>query len=184
MPFFGFLNADATMIDLWRRHPARLLALGKYTESVMRGPSSLSPAERELIAAYVSGLNQCRYCHGAHKAFAVAHGVDPDLIEIMLTDLDGARVEPKLKPLLRYCRKLTEAPARLTAADVAAARQAGWPEEAIEDAVHVAAIFNFYNRLMDGHGIAPRSDEANRARAAFIKQYGYDFSAYPEAARP
>lgn len=184
MPWFEFLGADATMIDLWRRHPERLQALGKYTEIVMRGPSSLSRAERELIAAYVSGLNRCHYCYGAHRAFAVAHGVDPDLLEAALTDLDRAEIETRLRPLLRLCRKLTQSPAGVTAADVSAARDAGWPAQAVEDAIHVTAIFNFYNRLMDGHGIAARSEEANRARAEFIREYGYDFTAYPDAARP
>lgn len=184
MPFFDFLRDNANMMDLWRRNPARMLPICQYTEHVMRSPSALSRGECELIAAYVSGLNQCQYCHGSHAAFAESHGVEPGLLKALIDDLDSAAVDPKLVPLLRYCRILTETPSRLAPADAEAVKAAGWPEAALEDAVHVTALFNFYNRLMDGHGIEPRSDEINRQRAGFIKQYGYDFSAYPSDMQP
>lgn len=184
MPFFEFLDDSASMVDLWRRNPDRMLAISQYTEQVMRTPSPLSRGERELIAAYVSGLNQCRYCHGTHTAFAEAHGLDPDMLKAILDDLEGAPVGRKLMALLSYCKKLTETPSRLTLADAQAVKDAGWPEAALEDAVHVTALFNYYNRLMDGHGITPRGDDTLRQRAAFIKQHGYDFSTYPSDMHP
>lgn len=184
MPFFDFLSDAANMIDLWRRNPDRMLPICKYTEHVMRSPSPLSRGDRELIAAYVSGLNQCRYCHGSHTAFAQSHGLDPDVLKSILDDLESAPIDGKMIALLKYCRKLTETPARLSPADAQAVKDAGWSEAALEDAVHVTALFNYYNRLMDGHGIAPRSDGALRQRAEFIKQYGYDFSTYPAEMQP
>lgn len=184
MSFFSFLGDAASMFDLHRRHRARMLGICRYTEDVMRAPSALTVGDRELIAAYVSGLNQCRYCHGAHVAFAESHGVDPDMLKAMVDDLGSAGIDQKLVPLLAYCRKLTETPSRLEPADAAAVTAAGWDEEALETAIHVTALFNFYNRLMDGHGIQPRSAELNRARSGFIKQYGYDFSTYPPDMQP
>lgn len=41
--------------------PDRTDPLGQLSEAVMRGPSPLSPGWRELIAAYTSSLNQCRF---------------------------------------------------------------------------------------------------------------------------
>jgi alkylhydroperoxidase family enzyme len=39
----------------------------EFHEVLLRGPSPFTEAERELIAAYVSGLNRCRYCHGVRS---------------------------------------------------------------------------------------------------------------------
>ncbi|MCP5087394.1 MAG: hypothetical protein GY952_11390 [Rhodobacteraceae bacterium] len=71
-----------------------------YHDSLLRGESDLSIAERELIAAYVSGLNACSFCHGAHSVHAKAHGVDVETIEALVDDPGTAPVSPKLKPIL------------------------------------------------------------------------------------
>ena len=55
-----------------------------------------------------------------------------------------------MKPILRYARKLTQSPARMTAADAAAVYDAGWNDDALYSTVLVTALFNFYNRLADG----------------------------------
>lgn len=180
MPFFSFLDDDATMVDLVARRPGRMALLGKLTDEVMCGPSLLDRGTRELIAAYVSGLNGCRYCHGAHVAFAESHGIDPDLLAALLDDPETAPVDDRLRPLLAYCARLTRTPARLVAADVEAVLAAGWPEEALEDAIAVVSLFALYNRMMDGHGFAPRDREGNRARADLIRRHGYDFTRYPK----
>lgn len=179
MARFPFLNDEATMVELMERHPDRMAALARYTDLVMRTPLSLTRAESELIAAYVSALNGCRYCYGAHKAFAESHGVEPALLEALIRDPDTAPVAPRLRALLAFCRKLNAEPAKVVDADVAALRDEGWPDEAIEDAIFITASFNLYNRLMDGYGIAPRPDERNRQRAALIREWGYDFTRYP-----
>ncbi len=180
MARFSFLTDAATMVDLMERHRERMAALACYTDLVMRTPLALTRGQCELIAAYVSALHGCRYCTGAHKAFAESHGVDPALLDALIADLDTAPVAPQLRALLAFCRKLNAEPAKVTDADVAALRDQGWEEKAIEDAIFVTASFNLYNRLMDGYGIAPRSDERNRQRAALIRKWGYDFTRYPE----
>ena len=35
--------------------------LARFTQAVMRGPSALSPGQRELIAAFVAGKNDCPF---------------------------------------------------------------------------------------------------------------------------
>ncbi len=180
MPHFSFLEPGATMAELMVRRRERFAHLARLTEEVMCGPSPLDRGTRELIAAYVSGLNGCRYCYGAHVAFAESHGIDPDLLRALLDDLDQAPVEDRLRTLLGLCRALTEKPSRIGAGDVARVRAAGWDETAIEDAIAVVALFNLYNRLMDGYGIEPRAEAGNRARAALIREHGYDFTRYPD----
>src|SRR5271157_4346372 len=78
MPHLRSLPAEPVMRDLYRAYPATCKPLGELTEAAMRGRSPFTPAERELIAAYVSGLNACVYCHTTHVAVAEACGVEPD----------------------------------------------------------------------------------------------------------
>ncbi len=90
------------MRDLYRAYPATCKPLGEFTEAAMRGPSPLTQAQRELIAAYVSGLNACAYCHTTHVAVAEACGVEPDLIKALVADIETAPIDARMKPILRY----------------------------------------------------------------------------------
>ena len=84
------LPARPVMRDLYRAYPATCKPLGEFTEAAMRGPSPFTQGQRELIAAYVSGLNACAYCHATHVAVAAACGVAPDLIKALLADIETA----------------------------------------------------------------------------------------------
>ncbi|MEE8545494.1 MAG: carboxymuconolactone decarboxylase family protein, partial [Alphaproteobacteria bacterium] len=66
------LPEDATLRDVFATYADQMLHLNGFAEAVMRGPCQLSEGERELIAAYVSGLNACTYCLGVHAATAGA----------------------------------------------------------------------------------------------------------------
>ena len=174
MPFFSFLPEDATVRHIMLHQPERFLPVcGTFTQDVMRGPSPLSVAERETIAAYTSGLNQCQYCSGAHRTFAIDNGMDPSFFEALMADVDTADVSEKLKPILHFVRKLTLTPSRVTQADADRVFAAGWDEQALGDAIAICALFNFYNRLVDGHGV--RGSEAAWARSAKgIRESGYE----------
>src|SRR5262249_12097622 len=95
------------------------------SRGALRRPSPFTEGERELIAAYVSGLNHCRYCHGVHSATAELLGIKRELVDSRI-DIDGADVDPKMRPVLRYARKLTQQPSSLTQADADAIFAAGW----------------------------------------------------------
>lgn len=164
MPRFESLPARPQLSDLFRRFPVGVKPLLEYHDILLRGPSPLSVGERELIAAFVSALNACRYCLGAHQMIAALHGVDARRLEALLQAPHGADVDSREAPLFAYLRKLTEAPARLTDADAAAVRDAGWSEEALFHAICVAALFNFMNRIVDGSGIVPDTAMAEAMR--------------------
>jgi uncharacterized peroxidase-related enzyme len=173
MPKLRSLPVRPVMRDLYRAHPASCRPLGELTEAAMRGPSPFTQGQRELIAAYVSGLNACVYCHNTHVAVAAACGVAPDLIESLLADIESAPLEARMKPILFYARKLTLSPARVTEADAAAVYDAGWGDDALYSTVLVAALFNFYNRLVDGVGLAlSEGYEAEAGRR--LSTVGYD----------
>jgi uncharacterized peroxidase-related enzyme len=173
MPQLRSLPARPVMRDLYWAYPATCKPLGEFTEAAMRGPSPFTQGQRELIAAYVSGLNACAYCHATHVAVAAACGVAPDLIKALLADIETAPVEARMKPILSYARKLTLNPARITAADAASVYDAGWNNDALYSTVLVAALFNFYNRLADGVGLAlPEGYPAEAGKR--LSTQGYD----------
>ena len=154
MTHLDSIPKDGVLLDVFRAFPGAARHLIMYHEVLMRGPSPLSVGERELIAAYVSGLNACSYCHGIHSVTAQAFGVPEQLIKDMVLDLDTASVDERLRPLLRFVRALTKLPTRVVQADIEAIRSAGWGDDAIHDAVAVCALFNFMNRYVEGLGIS------------------------------
>jgi uncharacterized peroxidase-related enzyme len=161
MPYLPSLPANAALLEVFRAYPETAGPLiVDYQEVLLRGPSPLSVAERELIAAYVSVVNSCGYCHRVHTATATAFGIGEGTLTALLTDIDTAPVDERLKPLLHYVEKLTRTrtPSRMTETDAAAVFAAGWDERALHDAVSVCALFNFMNRFVDGLGISASAD--------------------------
>jgi uncharacterized peroxidase-related enzyme len=152
--------------DVFRVYPAGVPALLDYHDILLRGPSPLTVAQRELIAAYVSGLNACAFCFGAHRIIAETFGVPQATLEALVADPELAAADPPLRPLLHYVGKLTRAPASVRAEDREAVFAAGWSERALHDAVAVCALFNFMNRLVEGMGVktSPAIQAAQRAR--------------------
>lgn len=165
MKLFPSLPDAPHLADVFRAFPQHVAPLLDYHDILLRGDSPLSVAERELIAAYVSGLNACNFCFGAHKLYARAFGVDEALIEALVDDVDAAPADEKLKPLLKYVAKLKDLPPKLTPSDAQAVYDAGWSERALYDAIQIAALFNFMNRIIEGTGVTfdytnqPVSDE-------------------------
>jgi uncharacterized peroxidase-related enzyme len=149
------------LADVFATFPAGVAELLRYHDIVLRGPSPLSVGQRELIAAFVSGLNACGYCHGAHQIIAEIHGVDPNVLQTLVDDPDRSGAEAVLLPILAYVRKLTLTPSRVTDADAAAVLEAGWSEEALFHAISICALFNFMNRIVEGCGV--RTSDAVRA---------------------
>lgn len=154
MTYLPAQPAEARLLDVFRTYPEASRPLLDYHEVLMRGPSDLTVAERELIAAFVSGLNECDYCHGVHAVTAARFGIEESLLTALLTtDMESAAVDGRLRPVLAYVAKLTATPHRITPADAEAVLSAGWSEKALHDAVSICGLFNLMNRLVSGLGI-------------------------------
>lgn len=151
---FPSLPEQPSMGDLFRRFPHSARPLLDYHDRVLRDASPLTVAQRELIAAYVSGLNSCGYCFGAHRSVARAFGIADDLFARLVDNVEEAPVEEAMKPLLEFAGKLTRTPSAMTASDAQAVYDAGWSEQALFDAISVCALFNLMNRLVEGVGLA------------------------------
>lgn len=158
MSYLPSQSADARLLDVFRAFPAASRPLLDYHEILMRGPSELTVAERELIAAYVSGLNDCDYCYGVHAVTAARFGIEEKLLTDLLDDAETADVDERLRPVLAYVAKLTATPDRMTPSDAESVLAAGWSEKALHDAVSVCALFNLMNRLVSGLGITAEQD--------------------------
>lgn len=155
--------------------PETARPLNALVEILLRGPNSLSPGERELIATYVSSRNCTHYCHSIHGAIAAAHlGGDETTVKQVKTDFTQARISPRLKALLAIAGKVQQDGKLVTTADVEAARKEGATDMEIHDAILIAAAFCMYNRYVDGLATVQPEDEAlYRERGRRVARDGY-----------
>jgi len=169
-PQFSTLAAGQAGIgSVFQERPTKYMMLLSFAQEVLREASHLSPTEREVIAAYTSRLNGCDYCCGSHTAFAASLGAtEADRRAIETGDIDGH----PLAMLLAYVRKLTLAPSTIAEADKQAVHDAGFSEDQLKDAIAVCAGFNLFNRIVEGHGIAPHT--SYETATTMINTHGYD----------
>jgi uncharacterized peroxidase-related enzyme len=125
--------------------------LSGLAEALLRGPSSLSPAEREIIATFISSANGCFFCTSAHAATA-RHLLGPEagVVDQVLADFRQAPISGKLRALLVIAGQVQLGGRRVTEEDVARARQEGAQDSDIHDTVLLSAAFCMYNRYVDG----------------------------------
>jgi len=141
---------------------------------LLRDPHSLLRGERELIAAYVSGLNECVFCRTSHSAFAAAQlDEGMPLVEQVLADLDSAPISSKLRALLRIAGAVQQSGLNVTSELVEAARVEGATDIEIHDTVLIAAAFCLANRYVDGLGTIPGDDAHYTETAKRIIESGY-----------
>lgn len=91
----------------------------------------------------------------------------------MLEDWRAAPIDDRLRVMLGFLEKLTLEPAAVTPADVAPLRAAGLTDEAIEDAIHVCALFNIIDRIADTLDFDVPGPDAVADSATTMLQRGY-----------
>ena len=131
----------------------------EFIHRLMNYDAGPSKKEKEIIAAYCSLLNACDFCFGAHKNVCMALGVDEGLFQQLIDDIDTAPVDDKLKPLLKYVGKLTLTPSQMTEEDAKMCYRASWNEEDLTIVITVCSSWNWFNRMILGHGIDKKWDE-------------------------
>lgn len=160
---------------LFQYRPETGRPLGELAEVLLRNPHSLSRGDRELIAAYVSTLNQCKFCSSTHSEVSAAQ-IDGGrtLVDKVIDDVDSAPISPKLKALLTIAGATTQGGHEVTGSMVDAARQAGATDTEIHDTVLIAAAFCMFNRYCDGlAAIVPDDTAAYVGMAQMIINDGY-----------
>src|SRR5271166_1650801 len=114
--------------------PETAMPLNELAEILLHAPNSLAPGERELIATYVSHLNDCYFCQTVHGAIAAAHlGGDEELVRRVKSDFRLADISEKLKALLVIASKVQRGGKNVTAEDVRQARELGATDIEIHD---------------------------------------------------
>lgn len=166
MSFLPSLPRRTHLSDVMKTFPLAWEPLLDFHDVVLRGESPLSIGERELIAAYVSALNQCHFCYNAHRVYAESYGFAPEVCPALIDDFASAPIADRLRPVLAYAGKLTLTPAQVAAADVDAILAAGWDERSVADANKVTALFNYMNRVILGMGVDDFEDYYGRRLAA------------------
>jgi uncharacterized peroxidase-related enzyme len=131
--------------------PETAKPMRELAEILLRGPNTLTSAEREMIAAFVSSLNDCHFCQASHSAAAAHHlGGNYTLVDAVKCDYPNAPVSDKLKALLAIAAKVQQSGKDVTGSDVECARAGGASDREIHDTVLIAAAFCMFNRYVDG----------------------------------
>lgn len=141
--------------------------LNALAEVLLRGPNTLTPGERELIAAYVSGLNACEFCRDSHSAFAAAQlDAGMAVVEQVRADPEQAPISAKLRALLAIAAAVQQSGRNVTGELVETAKAEGATDTEVHDTVLIAAAFCMFNRYVDGLGTVPAGSPDDYANAA------------------
>ena len=144
----------------------------RVVQQAMRGPSTWSISDRELMAAFVSKVNECEFCTKAHTAVAARAYHDEAKVSAALSDIETAAIEEPLRATLRLLRKLTREHA-VGADDIRAVLAAGVSRAQIRDALAVCFAFNTMDRLADTFEFFVPGQAAFEAGAKFLLKRGY-----------
>lgn len=160
------------LLDYRPETSAPLLLLA---ETLLRGPSTLSSGEREIIASSVSYWNKCHFCHTSHGAAAAAHlNTGLTLIDEIKVELPNTELSEKFRALLEIAHQVQQGGKNVTDNHINAARALGASDNEIHDTVLIAAAFCMYNRYVDGLGTwAPVQNEAYQEMGERMANTGY-----------
>src|SRR5262249_33958703 len=147
-------------------------AMQGVTHEAMRGPSSWSVGDRELMAALIARTNGCDWGTRAHSAVAERAFRATASVSAVLSDVETAPLGEALRAALRMLRKLTREH-RLDATDMRALLAVGVSREQVEDALAVGFAFNTITRLADAFGFVQPSPNAMEAGAKYLLARGY-----------
>ncbi len=155
--------------------PETAKPLNDLAEVLLRGESTLTRGERELIAAHVSKLNDCHFCHMSHATFAALQLDEGwDVVDALVDDPATAPISEKLKALIAIAGKVQKGGLNVTDADVAVARAEGATDIEIHDTVLIAAAFCMFNRYVDGLATwAPPDRGDYEGNGRMIVELGY-----------
>jgi uncharacterized peroxidase-related enzyme len=173
----AYINVEVGLpgiIGLLEYRPDSSKPIRELTHLLLRGPSTLTTGERELIAALVSHGNQCTFCTSAHTAAADLILGEPDTCREIKEDIGSSSVSNKMKALLKIALKVRMNGNHVMPDDIERARKHGATDREIHDTVLISALFCLYNRYVDGLGsFTPENPEFYKQLADRIVNKGY-----------
>ena len=151
----GILKCFAT-------HPPLLEHMFGIAQSVVFSEGALGRRNKELIATFVSARNGCDYCADSHGSSLRGQGGSDELLAAALScDLYSSSLEPAQAELLRFVQLVTESSQAVRPRDMEMLRIAGWTDVQIAEAVHLAALFAYFNRVVNAFGLPTQGLLAN-----------------------
>src|SRR5665213_665211 len=178
MPHIHLPEGYPGIRSLFMYSPSTAHPLNLLVQTLLHDPetSTLTPGERELIAAYTSGLNRCKYCSSTHGAIAKHQlgGNAAVVNDILHDDISNAEISDKLKALLQVAAKVQKDGKSVLKEDIENAKAHHATDKEIHDTVLIAAAFCMFNRYVDGLGTwAPEDRQVYVDRAPIRAAEGY-----------
>ena len=175
MPHISLPEGMPGIVSGFAFRPETAKPMRELAEVLLRGPSTLTSGEREMIATVVSNRNDCYFCQTSHRAAAAHHlGGNYELVDAVRADYLSAAVSAKLKALLTIATAVQKGGKSVTSADVESAREAGASDLEIHDTVLIAAAFCMFNRYVDGLAtVTPTDQRQYDAMGARMAKEGY-----------
>jgi len=175
MPHISLPEGMPGIVSGFAFRPETAKPMRELAEVLLRGPSTLTSGEREMIATVVSNRNDCYFCQTSHRAAAAHHlGGNYELVDAVRADYLSAPVSAKLKALLTIATAVQKGGKSVTSADVESAREAGASDLEIHDTVLIAAAFCMFNRYVDGLAtVTPTDERQYDAMGARMAKEGY-----------
>jgi uncharacterized peroxidase-related enzyme len=160
MPYIPLIENLPGITGLLDYRQDTALPIRQLTQMLLRGESTLTEGERELIAAVVSAGNECLFCTAAHTAIADLYLGNAEITEKAKREIDSAPVSEKMKALLAIASAVQKNGKLVTPEMIEAAKKQGSTDREIHDTVLIAALFSLYNRYVDGLASVTPTDPA------------------------
>lgn len=175
MPHISLSNDLPGIRSLVAYRPESGKLLYELAEALLRNESPIPSSERELIAAHVSSLNECKFCASSHAAASRAlYQSNSTIVDAVLDDYTTAPISDKLKALLTIAGKVQQNGKLVTENDIAEARKYDASDREIHDTVLIAAAFSMFNRYVDGLATwAPENSEDYIEMGKKMAENGY-----------
>lgn len=174
MPYIPLNEHLPGITGLLDYRPDTALPIRQLTQILLRGESTLTEGERELIATVVSFGNECRFCTAAHTAAANAYLPDPIVAEQVKADIHSAPVTEKMKALLTIAKAVGKSGRLVTPQMIESARKEGATDRELHDTVLIAALFSLYNRYVDGlASVTPEEPAFYDRLGGILREKGY-----------
>lgn len=157
----------------FRPETAKIISL--LAEELLQTEVGLTKGEREIIATYVSKLNNCYYCSNSHGATAkYLCNEDETFVQNAVNDPENSKLSPKMKALLAIAKEVQQHGQNVTQKHFDEARKFGATDIELHDTVLITAFFCMCNRYVDGLGtIQPKNIEMYDKNGKVRAKEGY-----------
>jgi uncharacterized peroxidase-related enzyme len=152
MPYIKLPDSIPGMRSLLTAYPETGQHLSALAQQLLRGASSLTPAERELIAAKVSQANQCEYCMHSHAQTArhLFSAKDNNIVDEVIFKNNNQVLSEKIHALIEIALAVQQSGLNVEQSHINKAQNAGADDKTIHDTVLISAAFRMFNRYVDG----------------------------------